>query len=193
LRLEQRYGFTRRTIEIESEGVRVSTRSPRGSISHVIPFWNLDPHLSEQRVRASIWSLVMGVVFCLAALPRSDDGQPYDWRASAIAVTLGLSCAVWWYLSRGRWKGYAPLMLRANRPSVRAVDEFLEAMLAAKATPPSGVAAMYRPDTLAGELEQLRTLRDDGELTPEEFDRLKAHLIDRTLGSGDEDRPGMYL
>lgn len=182
-RLDQRVAFTRRSFVTEHDGVRLIFKTPLGSSSELVSYWQFGPNLSEATNRWSGWWLAGAGLMAIMAFAGGEEG-PHPWLGFTILVGSAIGLLVIWLLMRQRWKGYPPMMLLSSRPSSNEVDAFLQGFDQRRA-----LMVGLRPAGWAegSEIEHLDRLHESGWLTSDEHQRW-AEALGR-----DGPEPGGYV
>jgi hypothetical protein len=179
----QRRGVAVRTYRLTDSAVIVRHRGVLRHTEIIIPYHGL----SDERFSTTVYSRVaLGVAIFAAffalmmfiARSSGDDvGAAAEWFYVGIAALSGAAFLNSWIAWTGILGSGYSLELWAGKPSTEDVDAFLNELLMRRAS------YLYRlryptPSSVAEELEKLVILRNRGDITAEEFERLKARVID---------------
>ena len=200
--LDQRRWTERRKFRIADDGVRVSYSQLLSTQQFRIPFENIPTDTIETTKRHLIW-LVCALVFLgfsvLGITANLVKDQPAAAaQTGAVWGALSLFSGLAFVFTRQRLiafaTGDASLVFYASSPSEEAVSKFMTAVIRAR---DAYLRARYQRPT-AGEspidaIERLNALRERQVISQEEFDSLKAAIVNASVGPKIEGSGGTYL
>jgi hypothetical protein len=183
--LTQRHGIFTRTYILDDEAVLVKESHFLSRSNYKVPYATLSNEKFEMTVYSKVWLwlTVIPLLFCFVVfLGEFLQGGTDGLLAIGLYGTFALFFGVLFYHSMEKVVGFqaddGPLVFSAGKPSQPELDRFLKELSDRKETflrnqylqPGCG----HSP---ADELQKLMWLRDQGALTPLEFDKLKQDVV----------------
>ncbi len=181
--ITQRYLLSSRNYTIEYNGVRVFEKGFNKQFSYFIPFENVPSTAFSLRMydkTAIILTVVCSVFAIVIAIGIVQSGQVTIGNILFFLALVGIPAALTWF-TRKELAGLGTpgngLILRANRPSIQAVQSFLQALRQAKI---SYLREAYfdkaTPNTSEDELQRLLWLKEHGAISNDEFEARKQNI-----------------
>ena len=184
--LEQRRLWKRRHAEVLPDRVRIAEQGLFQDERFSFPYEGIESSRFEITTRSKGWFWTAALLAWLAVATAAmivvgEDvpaSTPWFWGGTATIAELLYLGSRQSYVGFPTTKG--PLLLWSSSPSRSDVETFLEAIQREQAVylrrayPPTPVPALSTVE----QLERLEALRERGAITTEEFERLKANLID---------------
>jgi hypothetical protein len=183
--ITQKHLLSSRNYTIEYNGVRVIEKGLNKHFSFFVPFEEVPSTPFSLRMydkTAVILTVVCSVLAIILAIGFIQSGQIPIGNIVFILALVGIPAALTWYTRKELAGLGVPgngLILRANRPSVQAVQAFLQALKQAKI---SYLREAYFEksvaDSPARELQVLLWLKEHGAISDAEFEARKHNLSD---------------
>ena len=179
----QKYLLSSRNFTIEYNGVRILEKGFNKQFSYFVSFENIPSTPFSLRMydkTAIILTVVCSVFAVVIAIGIFQSGQVTIGNILFFLALVGIPAALTWFTRKELAGLGVPgngLILRANSPSMQAVQSFLQALQQAKIT---YLREAYfdkaAPDTSVDELQMLLWLKEHGAISNDEFEARKQNI-----------------
>lgn len=176
--LTQRFYFEQRTTRLLDDAVELSQKGLFGGSTMRFPYEQIPEHSLTIATRAKL-PLFVTAMLALLAFAFLEVNDSYIWPVVAAAlVILGLQ----FWLGKRDYVGFdcngRLLLLHARKPSVQAVEQFMDRIRAKRAEYLKRTYAFVQPHRRpVDELQKLFALAQEGALTYREYEAFKREIM----------------